>query len=78
MGNKAVVSVPAGFCRGRQFLVKFGADLEGDRDDSSATGESLNAEGNMGDNIDAKMRGHRPLQPVAPVQCSKYQACGPV
>jgi hypothetical protein len=40
--------------------------------------ESLNADRDMGDNIDAKMRGHRPLQPVASVQCAKYKASNPV
>ncbi len=32
----------------------------------------------MGDNIDAKMRRHRPLQAVTFVQFAKYEASGPV
>jgi hypothetical protein len=42
------------------------------------TSGPLNADGDMRDNIDAKMRGHRPFQPVAPVQCAKHEASSPV
>jgi len=55
-------------CPGRRSLMKLTRQLR----------YTSSREGNVGDDIHAKMRSHCPLQPKTPVQFAKYEACGPV